>query len=139
MPTVRASSVLVSVFLAAWLGIAPVSPAATVQVQVKDNFFDADNNPATPVDTVGIHVGDTVQWVRAGFNPHTVTSGAGVPDGIFNGQIDSTHATFSHTFNELGTFIYYCVIHGFSMRGTVAVTPVLPEEADFGDAPDDAA
>jgi plastocyanin len=100
-------------------GVVPVAdagvPAAlptAAAVQVRDNLF-------TPAD-VRIAQGGTVTWTWAGSNPHSVTSGTGTPNGLFDSGIRTT-GTFQFTFRETGTFPYYCVVHGLAMRGTVVV------------------
>jgi plastocyanin len=75
-----------------------------------------------------------VTWVNADAGvAHTVTSGTGgsnpvagvsdgtpsSPDGTFDGDLPAD-GTFSFTFNETGTFAYFCEIHP-SMRATVVV------------------
>jgi plastocyanin len=98
--------------------------AATVTVNVVNYQFNADGNPLTPVDTVKIHVGDTVmwQWVQG---THTVTNGTGSLDPssgtIFNVPLDSTDPTFSYQFGTPGLYPYYCVIHEGTMAGYVQV------------------
>jgi plastocyanin len=82
--------------------------------------------------TVNITVGDTVQWNWSGFN-HTVTSGnCCSADGKFCSPTDlncpssspsNPPATYSHTFTQVGTFPYFCRIHGGAMTGTVNVAP----------------
>ncbi len=78
---------------------------------------------------------DTVTWEHNdGGVPHTVTSGdcpgdTCTPDGIFDssggdpgnrlGQDD----TFSHTFDDPGTFPYHCRVHVAGMQGTITVDP----------------
>ncbi|HET7250146.1 MAG TPA: hypothetical protein VFI79_09895 [Gemmatimonadales bacterium] len=100
------------------------SAAATVTVNVVNYQFNADGNPLTPVDTVKIHVGDTVmwQWVQG---THTVTNGTGSLDPssgtIFNVPMDSTDPTFSYEFGTPGLYPYYCVIHEGTMAGYVQV------------------
>lgn len=75
---------------------------ATVTVDVLNFAF----NP----DPVSIHVGDTVHWVWEG-DAHSVTSVAG--SGVsFNSGVHNTGFTFDETFNQAGTFVYYCSIHG---------------------------
>lgn len=70
-----------------------------------------------------INKGDTVMWmVTSGF--HSIVSGVGgsspVPDGKFtSGSPPMTN--YSHTFNTVGTFPYYCGVHFSSMLGTVIV------------------
>src|SRR5437763_5335094 len=58
--------------------------------------------------SVTIHPGDQVQWTWAS-SGHSTTSGRpGMPDGIWNSGVRNYGATFTHTFNSVGTFPYYC-------------------------------
>ena len=70
-----------------------------------------------------ITAGATVTWTWVS-GTHSVTSGGCVfgcqPDGQFDSGI-GTGMTFSHTFNQAGTFPYYCQVHGAMMQGTVVV------------------
>ena len=75
---------------------------ATVTVDVINFAF----NP-TPVT---IHVGDTVKWVWLA-DDHSTTSVAGSLES-WNSGIQNTGATFDHTFEQAGTYVYYCVVHG---------------------------
>jgi plastocyanin len=65
-----------------------------------------------------IDVGDTVIWTQRDFDGHTTTSDTGV----WSSPLLSINQTFSHTFNEPGTFPYHCVPHP-EMRGTIVVRP----------------
>src|SRR6476661_4004236 len=74
--------------------------------------------------SVTIHPGDQVIWVWAS-SGHSTTSGSpGMPNGIWDSGVRSQGATFTHTFNNLGTFPYYCRAHG--EVGTVIVTSATP-------------
>ena len=56
---------------------------------------------------------------------HSSTSGTpGVPNGLWDSGILSQGATFTHTFNTVGSFPYYCTPHGqcCGMTGMVTVT-----------------
>lgn len=106
----------------AWLGAATAS-ATTFSVDVAPGgqlMF----SPAS----VSIQAGDTVTWSwRA--SGHSVTSGTpGKPSGIFDSGVNSSGFTFSHTFNDLGTFTYYCMPHGAccGMTGSVTVAAASP-------------
>src|SRR5438477_532967 len=58
--------------------------------------------------SVTIHPGDQVMWTWAS-NGHSTTSGRpGMPNGIWNSGVRNYGATFTHTFNSVGTFPYYC-------------------------------
>jgi plastocyanin len=73
---------------------------ATVTVEVVD--FDYEPGSVT------IAPGDTIQWNFTGDAPHTVTA----DDGSFDsGQLNSGE-NFSMRFDEVGTYRYYCTLHG---------------------------
>ncbi|CAN5654065.1 hypothetical protein BH23CHL5_BH23CHL5_28410 [soil metagenome] len=70
-------------------------------------------------DTIEISVGDTLTWTNNDSAPHTATqrsNGSGFQSGTLN-QGDS----FSHTFDEAGTYEYSCEFHG-NMAGVVIVS-----------------
>ena len=99
----------------------PGGQTAMVQVGTGGGMVFVDQQSGTSTTT--INVGGTVQWVWVnGF--HSTTSGtcAGgcTPDGIWNSGAGSG-MTFSHTFNQAGTFPYYCLVHQALMQGTVVV------------------
>ncbi|MEU6194387.1 cupredoxin family copper-binding protein [Streptomyces sp. NPDC047061] len=69
--------------------------------------------------TLKVPVGTTVTWTNQDTDAHTVTSaGSGGP---LHSAALATHATYSHTFTEPGTYAYLCTIHPF-MTATVEVT-----------------
>ena len=83
-------------------------------VLVGNNFFDSSNLTVTP--------GDKVTWQWDVSRTHTVTSGTpGNPDGTFDSDFRSS-GSFSNTFDAVGTFSYYCQVHGASMSGTIKVS-----------------
>jgi plastocyanin len=63
-----------------------------------------------------IDVGDTVIWTQRDLEGHTTTSDTGV----WSSPLLFINQTFSHTFDEPGTFPYHCVPHP-DMRGTIIV------------------
>jgi YVTN family beta-propeller protein len=65
---------------------------------------------------VTIEVGQTVAWMNRDTVPHTVTS----DDGKWDSGTLQPGATFSHTFDQPGTYAYHCSIHPF-MQATVIV------------------
>jgi plastocyanin len=74
-----------------------------------------------PAD-IEVEAGTTVTWVNEDIVNHTVTSGpAGDPDGMFDEPLQSDGDDVTVTFDEAGTFAYYCDLHR-SMIGTVTVT-----------------
>jgi plastocyanin len=76
----------------------------------------ATDNVFTPA-TITVSAGTTVRWENAGEFLHTVT-----PDGhsLWSDTDLTVGATFSQTFDDVGTFPYVCTIHA-GMAGTVIV------------------
>jgi len=79
--------------------------------------------------TVTVDVGSEVTWSNDDTAAHTVTSGSAVdgPDGIFDSSLFMAGTEFSHTFDEAGTFEYFCMVHPW-MVGTVIVGEAMAEE-----------
>jgi plastocyanin len=106
---------LTTLSLVALLVFAPAAWAQgqEVTVRMEDNFFD----PAT----ITVEPGTTVTWVQSGNNPHTTTSYDGLWDsGLIEG---GSGGTFSFTFEEPGTYDYFCIPHeDLGMVGSVTVT-----------------
>jgi plastocyanin len=82
-------------------------------------------------DTVNISAGDTVRWTWAG-NGHSVTSGDPCTvDGQFcspddmncdQGILSGTGTVYEHTFDQAGTYNYFCFADcNFGMTGVVNV------------------
>ncbi len=73
--------------------------------------------------TVSISTGSTVVWMNDDTAAHTVTSGgpAGGPDGIFDSSLVMGGASFEVTFDDAGSYDYFCMVHPW-MTGTVNVS-----------------
>lgn len=95
--------------------ISPAVPAAAAggaSVSIKGLAF----NPAT----LEVAKGTKVVWTNNDTTAHTVTSGAArTKDGKFDQRVEPG-ASFTFTFNDAGTFGYFCSIHS-SMTATVVV------------------
>jgi len=106
---------LATLSLVALLVFAPSAWAQgqEVTVRMEDNFFKPANITVEP--------GTTVTWVQSGNNPHTTTSYDGLWDsGMIQG---GSGGTFSFTFEEPGTYDYFCIPHeSLGMIGSVTVT-----------------
>jgi plastocyanin len=90
-----------------------------------------------PTD-ITVKVGDTVTWRNGETIGHTITSGqwgevneatglrgTQTPDGMFDHKLSPRGEegdTFSFTFDEAGTFLYYCQPH-LTMNAKVIVEP----------------
>jgi len=73
-------------------------------------------------NTMNVKVGDTVMWDNIDSAAHTVTSGntsSGV-DELFDSGIFMSGDSFEFTFNEAGTFDYFCMVHPW-MIGIIIV------------------
>ncbi len=98
----------------------------------------------TPADewyspsVITVNVGNTVTWINDDQEGHTVTSGMssgrfgwmsddfGTPDGFFDSGRFMPAESWSFTFNQAGTFQYFCVIHPW-MEGAVVVNDFIPD------------
>ena len=78
--------------------------------------------------SITIEAGDKIEWVwDASF--HSTTSGTpGNPSGQWNSDVHQTGYRFTYEFNTVGSFPYYCSVHGgcCSMIGTVNVSAPSP-------------
>ena len=81
---------------------------------------------------VTVNPGDDVVWSNDDSAVHTVTSGT-VPtaDGLFDSGMFMAGTTFSHTFDTLGKYDYFCMVHPW-MVGQVFVTVGGGIEKDLG-------
>jgi plastocyanin len=123
MKTFSFRIIAVVVTIAPLLAFYPtLASAATVTVTVGNNCF------CFSPPSVTIHPGDTVRWTWSSTG-HSSTSGTpGSPNGIWDSGILNQGAMFSHTFNTVGSFPYYCTPHGAccNMVGTVTVVNPTP-------------
>jgi plastocyanin len=92
---------------------APAAEAETLNIDIADNTFGPNK--------ITVPVGAKVVWTHKGQKPHTVTA----DDGSFSsGKLDAG-ATFAQTFEQPGTFPYFCEFHGGKggegMAGTIVV------------------
>jgi len=83
--------------------------AGSQTVSIGDNFY----SPAS----VSIDVGDTITWSNNGAAQHSATAS----DGSFDTGVFGPGASRSHTFNQAGSFNYFCTVHGTAQSGTVTV------------------
>jgi glucose/arabinose dehydrogenase len=69
-----------------------------------------------------VQIGDTVRWNWVN-GSHSTTSGvSGTPNGQWDSGVHTPSFSFEHTFNQAGTFPYFCTLHWqVGMVGTVVV------------------
>ncbi|KAF9107725.1 hypothetical protein BGX27_008634 [Mortierella sp. AM989] len=102
----------------AFVGIifAPALAAAkTFNIDIVDYKFD-------PAELV-INAGDEVIWNSKAYARHDVVQGSSCKSGgIFASTTISNGGKFSHTFNQAGTYPYFCTPHCSSrMEGKITV------------------
>ncbi len=92
----------------------PTAEPQTVASDIKD-FVLQD---------ITIPVGTTVDWTNRDSAPHTTTSGIpSDPTGFWDSPFLSQEDSFPFTFNEEGTFQYYCRVHPDEMQAVITVGP----------------
>ena len=105
----------------------PPTPTPTPEPTIVSS--DIKNNT---LQDLTIQVGTKMTWTHNDNVTHTTTSGA--PSATDAGdQWDSPFLkkgdSFSHTFAQVGTFPYFCRIHGSSMTATITVVESLDGQA----------
>jgi len=75
----------------------------------------------SPAD-ITINAGDTVHWMNVDTAAHTVTGGspADGPSGVFDSSLVMADATYEFTFDEAGSYDYFCMVHPW-MVGSITV------------------
>lgn len=68
-------------------------------------------------DEITVAVNTTVTWTNNDTIAHTTTS----DDGTWDSGTMAPDDTFEVTFDEAGTYEYFCTIHASTMRGTITV------------------
>lgn len=95
----------------------PAALSGLVDVSIAGVAF----NPAV----ITVTAGSTVRWTNADPFTHTTTSDIGSLDPWDSGQLGHG-GVFTKMFATPGTYSYHCVIHSFSMFGTVVVVALQP-------------
>ncbi|HXV51418.1 MAG TPA: plastocyanin/azurin family copper-binding protein [Nitrosopumilaceae archaeon] len=130
-------------FLSLIFFVIPQAQAKEYTVSIPFGAYDPTFD--TPVENwyeppvISIQKGDTVTWINADKEGHTVTSGKGTGRfgwmggdkfGESTGYFDSDRflegESWSFTFDKTGLFAYYCTIHPW-MEGVVFVGDSIPD------------
>jgi LPXTG-motif cell wall-anchored protein len=88
------------------------APRATAAADTGVTISDFEFAPSS----VTVDEGDTVTWTNDGPTPHSATA----DDGSFDTGIFNAGQSRSQTFDQAGTFAYFCTPHP-NMRGTITV------------------
>ena len=80
---------------------------------------------------VTIPMGGTVTWENNDTAAHTATGGSATegPSGVFDSSLIMAGSSFSHTFEDAGTFDYFCMVHPW-MAGAVIVEDAAAAAAE---------
>ncbi len=85
---------------------------------------------------IAIQVGGTVTWHNLDSVAHTVTSGfPRDPDGIIESPKFGQSESYTHQFDDPGTYVYFCATHANIMHS--ATIEVLAIEETNEDTPDE--
>lgn len=91
------------------------APPAPTPVAIDIQLFQYQPDPVT------VPVGTTITWTNRDDIQHTVTSGASPePDGLFDSGFFTLGQSYTHQFDQAGSFAYFCRRHP-SMQGTITV------------------
>lgn len=89
------------------------------KVEIVKNAANMKDKAFSPNPTK-VQPGTKVTWMNSDSALHTVTSGKGAPDKMFDSRSLAPKKSFSFTFTKEGTFDYYCMLHP-TMVGKVTV------------------
>ena len=80
---------------------------------------------------VTIPMGGTITWDNNDTAAHTATGGSATegPSGVFDSSLIMAGSSFSHTFEDAGSYDYFCMVHPW-MSGLVIVEDTAAAEAD---------
>ena len=80
---------------------------------------------------VTIDMGGTVTWENNDTAAHTATGGSATdgPSGVFDSSLIMAGSSFSHTFEDAGSYDYFCMVHPW-MSGLVIVEDAAAAEAE---------
>ena len=102
----------------------PTGPTThTVEIPIGSSSPGCEeSNECFSPASITINVGDTVEWKNTDTAAHTVTAGspADGPSGTFDSSLIMADASYAFTFEEAGTFNYFCMVHPW-MTGSVTV------------------
>jgi len=102
-----------------------IIPKPTNSININEetaSSYCANDYSCYDVYAAQIDVGETVTWKNLDTWSHTITSGtpSDGPDGLFDSGLIDTYLYFSHTFEEAGTYDYFCMVHPWK-QGKIVV------------------
>ena len=138
MKVITLSSLVVLFAIASMVAIAPNAFAATTVTNAPGSSTPGCEDTADGCfipNTVTIDIGGTVTWENNDTAAHTSTGGSPQdgPSGAFDSSLIMAGSSFSHTFEDVGTFDYFCMVHPW-MEGTVIVEDMAAAAAEAAEA-----
>ena len=137
MKMVTLSSLVVLFAIASMVAIAPQAFAEHGATSVTVENAPGSSVPGCEETAEGcfipniatVVIGGTVTWENGDTAAHTSTAGSATegPSGVWDSSLIMAGSSFSHTFDEAGTFDYFCMVHPW-MAGTVIVEAEAAEE-----------
>ena len=127
MQKITILTICLGTFLAGII-ITPVAFAETYTVINAQESFqrgcEETTNACFDPSLITIRVGDMIIWENVDSQGHNVANGFDLSSDdvgkVFDSDFIDPGASFSHTFNVVGTYDYFCMIHPW-MKGTVIV------------------
>jgi predicted secreted protein with PEFG-CTERM motif len=134
MNMVLLSSLVVLFAIASMVAITPGAFAATTVTNAPGSSVPGCEETAEGCfipSPVTIDMGGTVTWENNDTAAHTATGGSATegPSGVFDSSLIMAGSSFSHTFEDAGTFDYFCMVHPW-MVGTVIVEDAAAAAAE---------
>lgn len=113
-----------TVFIAGCPRQAPPPHEGVTDVAMRSIAFDPP--------TVTITQGESVRWtnLEPALIPHTSTSGnpgEAVAGSLWDSGLMNPGQSFTHQFNEVGEFVYYCATHPNQMRDAMVIVEAADE------------
>ncbi len=110
---------LLATVLSGCTGTSATPTSSLTPTSIPEAHVEMKNIAFVPKELT-VQAGTTVVWTNDDPFQHTVTSGTrDSPTGLFDQTVDPGQ-TFSYTFQDAGTYPYFCRIHP-GMKGTVTV------------------
>jgi len=137
MKMVLLSSLVVLFAIASMVAIAPGAFADHTTATVTNALGSSTPGCEDTADgcfipsPVTIDMGGTVTWENNDTAAHTATGGSATegPSGVFDSSLIMAGSSFSHTFEDAGTFDYFCMVHPW-MAGAVIVEDAAAAAAE---------
>ena len=89
-------------------------------VVIKDGVWEPGSLQCVVPRVLEVAINDTVVWYNTDSASHRIIGGEHSPDGSFYSGLIPSGGTFSHTFDQPGTYPYYCQMRP-SLGGTITV------------------